>query len=66
MIKCKYFVYKEEFRPTLGTVSISPMYQFNEWDQKDVQSIVSIDTCCNDHGEVRSIVVYYNVIDKTE
>ena len=60
MIKCKYFTRCKEFRPTQGTVVLSPMYRFNEWDQADVESIISIDTCANQNGEVETIVVYYN------
>ena len=36
------------------------MSEFNKWDQSDVESIISIDTCANEHGEVETIVVYYN------
>jgi hypothetical protein len=60
MIKCKYFTRNTEFRPTQGTVVLSAMYLFNEWDQADVESIISIDTCANQNGEVETIVVYYN------
>ena len=58
MIKCKYF------RTTYDHMRIledSAMSNFNKWDQSDVQRIISIDTCANEHGEVETIVVYYEV-----
>jgi hypothetical protein len=42
------------------------MSEFNEWDQHDVESIISIDTCANDQGEVETIVVYYNVKEASD
>ena len=36
------------------------MYQLNNWDQEDVKSIISINTCANQNGEVETIIVYYN------
>jgi hypothetical protein len=42
------------------------MSEFNKWDQADVESIISIDTCANQHGEVETIVVYYNAKETTE
>ena len=42
------------------------MYEFNKWNQADVESIISIDTCANEHGEVETIVVYYNTKEPTE
>jgi hypothetical protein len=38
----------------------SAMSEFNKWDQHDVESIISIDTCANQDGEIETIVVYYN------
>ena len=42
------------------------MYNFNDWDQADVESIISIDTCANQNGEIETIVVYYNAKETTE
>lgn len=60
MIKCKYFYKREKFESD-RTVVYTPMYQLNNWDQHDVESIISIDTCANQNGEVETIIVYYNV-----
>ena len=38
------------------------MYNFNEQDQSDVESIISID-CANQNGEIETIVVYYDAKD---
>lgn len=66
MIQCKHFSKKEKFEPPHGNIIYSPMYQLNNWDQKDVESIISIDTCYNQHGEIETIVVYYNTKEMTE
>lgn len=67
MIKCKYFrkdiEYDERGFPKLV---YGPMSEFNKWNQADVESIISIDTCANEQGEVETIVVYYNVKEITE
>ena len=63
MIKCKYFSKKET---PYGALTYSPMYQLNNWDQEDVESIISIDTCANQNGEIETIVVYYNTKETTE
>lgn len=61
MIKCNYFRKRTDYDYNRGNIVYSPMYNFNHWDQADVESIISIDTCANEHGEVETIVVYYNV-----
>ena len=61
MIKCKYFRTRTEYdKGGFSKLVYSPMSEFNKWDQDDVESIISIDTCTNQHGEVETIVVYYN------
>ena len=67
MIKCKYFrKYIEYDGCGFSKLVYSPMSEFNKWDQADVESIISIDTCANQHGEVETIVVYYNAKETTE
>ena len=62
MIKCKYFTKRTEYDERgFSKLVYSPMYNFNEWNQADVESIISIDTCANQKGEIETIVVYYNV-----
>ena len=61
MIKCKYFRKTYDYDYYRGIVEHSAMSNFNKWDQSDVQRIISIDTCANKHGEVETIVVYYEV-----
>ena len=62
MIKCVYFRKSIDYDDRGHSKLIySAMSEFNKWDQSDVESIVSIDTCYNEHGEVETIVVYYNV-----
>lgn len=61
MIKCNYFRKNIEYDDRGFSKRIySAMSEFNKWDQHDVESIISIDTCANEHGEVETIVVYYN------
>ena len=60
MIKCNYFKKSYYHDRIYGECTHSAMYNFNDWDQADVESIISIDTCANEHGEVETIVVYYN------
>ena len=60
MIKCNYFKKSYYHDKVYGRCEHSPMYNFNDWDQADVESIISIDTCTNQNGEVETIVVYYN------
>ena len=60
MIKCEYFRRSERYDSNRGNITCSAMYNFNNWNQADVESIISIDTCSNEHGEVETIVVYYN------
>ena len=61
MIKCNYFRKHIEYDERgFSKLVYSPMSEFNKWDQADVESIISIDTCSNEHGEVETIVVYYN------
>lgn len=67
MIKCKYFRQNIEYDERgFSKLVHSPMSEFNKWDQADVESIISIDTCANQHGEVETIVVYYNTKETTE
>mgnify|MGYP007037222685 CR=1 FL=1 len=62
MIKCNYFRKRTEYDDYgRSKLVYSAMSEFNKWDQHDVESIISIDTCSNEHGEVETIVVYYNV-----
>lgn len=61
MIKCKYFRKTYDYDYHMGKVEYSAMYNFNKWDQSDVQRIISIDTLANQNGEVETIVVYYEV-----
>ena len=63
MIKCKYFRKVTYYGDNL---IYSAMSEFNKWDQHDVESIISIDTCANKHGEVETIVVYYNAKETVE
>lgn len=60
MIKCKYFTKRNDYDYYRGNIVYSAMYEFNRWDQSDVESLISINTCANEHGEVETIVVYYN------
>ena len=66
MIKCKYFRKRTDYDYNRGNIVYSAMYEFNKWNQADVESIISIDTCANEHGEVETIVVYYNTKEPTE
>ena len=67
MIKCKYFRKRIEYDDYGHSKLIySPMSKFNKWDQADVESIISIDTCANEHGEIETIVVYYSAKETTE
>lgn len=67
MIKCNYFRKRFEYDDHgCSKLVYSPMSEFNKWNQADVESIISIDTCANEHGEVETIVVYYNVKETTE
>ena len=60
MIKCEYFRRSERYDSNRGTIICSAMYNFNNRNQADVESIISIDTCANQNGEVETIIVYYN------
>lgn len=61
MIKCNYFRKRIEYDDHGRSKLIySAMSEFNRWDQADVESIISIDTCANQNGEIETIVVYYN------
>ena len=61
MIKCNYFRKNIQYDDRGHSKLVySAMSEFNKWDQHDVESIISIDTCSNEHGEVETIVVYYN------
>lgn len=61
MIKCSYFRKNIEYDDRGHSKRVySAMSEFNKWDQSDVESIISIDTCSNEQGEVETIVVYYN------
>lgn len=66
MIKCSYFKKTYYHDRVYGRCEHSPMYNFNDWDQADVESIISIDTCANQNGEIETIVVYYNAKETTE
>ena len=67
MIKCNYFRKRIEYDDRGHSSRIySAMSEFNKWDQNDVESIISIDTCCTYQGEVDTIVVYYNVKETEE
>lgn len=67
MIKCKYFRKTYEYDYIMmAKVEYSAMLNFNRWDQSDVQRIISIDTLGNEHGEVETIVVYYEVKEKDD
>ena len=67
MIKCKYFRKRIEYGDNgRSKLFYSAMSEFNKWDQNDVASIISIDTCANEHGDVETIVVYYNAKETTE
>ena len=66
MIKCNYFKKTYYHDKVYGRCEHSPMYNFNEWDQADVESIISINTCANQNGEIETIVVYYNAKETTE
>lgn len=66
MIKCNYFKKSYYHDKIYGRCEHSPVYNFNEWDQADVESIISIDTCADQHGEVATIVVYYNAKETAE
>lgn len=67
MIKCNCFRKNIEYTDR-GNIKLvySAMSEFNKWDQADVESIISIDTCANEQGEVETIVVYYNAKESTE
>ena len=58
-MKCMYFDTCYKYDDYHSHVKISPMQQFNNWDQKDVSKIFSIDTVYNTDGEIKHIVVYY-------
>ena len=66
MIKCKHFKKSYYHDRIYGQCERSPMYNFNEWNQADVESVISIDTCANQNGEIETIVVYYNVKETIE
>lgn len=66
MIKCNYFRKSYYEDRIYGQCVRSAMYNFNDWDQADVESIISIDTCANQNGEIETIVVYYNAKESTE
>lgn len=67
MIRCNYFRKRIEYDDHgRGKLVYSPMSEFNRWNQHDVESIISIDTCANEHGEVETIVVYYNAKESTD
>ena len=67
MIKCKYFSKRIDYSDHgCRKLVYSAMSEFNKWDQHDVESIISIDTCSNEHGEVETIVVYYNAKETVE
>ena len=67
MIKCKYFRKDIEYDERgFSKLVYTPMSQFNKWNQADVESIISIDTCANQDGEIETIVVYYNAKESTE
>ena len=65
MIKCNYFKKSYYYDTVFGQCEHSAMYNFNDWDQADVESIISIDTCANKNGEIETIVVYYNAKETT-
>ena len=63
MIKVKYFNRTENYESRYGSqckVIRSPMTIFNEWDQKDVQRIHSINPSYNTNGECVQILVFYD------
>lgn len=60
MIKCNYFRKRTDYDYSRGNIVHSAMSEFNNWNQADVESIISIDTCANQNGEIETIVVYYN------
>ena len=67
MIKCNYFRKRIEYDDLgRGKLVYSAMSEFNRWDQADVESIISIDTCANQNGEIETIVVYYNAKETEE
>ena len=59
MIKCRKFTEEQYTDKIYGRCVRSPITVFNNWDQSDVESIVHIDSCSNEHGEVKTIVVFY-------
>ena len=65
MIKCNYFRKRIEYDERGSSKLVySAMSEFNKWNQADVESIISIDICANQNGEVETIVVYYNAKEK--
>lgn len=66
MIKCKYFRKTYDYDYNMGKLEYSAMSNFNKWDQSGVQRIISIDTLGNEHGEVETIVVYYEIEEKDD
>ena len=67
MIKCTYFRKRVEYDDHgRSKLVYSAMSEFNKWNQRDVESIISIDTIANQNGEVETIVVYYNAKETTE
>ena len=66
MIKCKYFRKTHDYDYPMGKVEYSAMSNFNKWDQSDVQRIISIDTLGYEHGEVETIIVYYEVKEQDD
>ena len=67
MIKVKTFYRTENYESRYGSpckVVRSPMTIFNEWDQKDVQRIHSINPSYNTNGECVQILVFYDALDQ--
>ena len=63
MIKVKTFSRTENYESRYGSQSKvvrSPMNFFNEWDQKDVGRIHSINPSYNTNGECVQILVFYD------
>ena len=67
MIKCKYFYSTTEHDSNgFGMRIHSPMFNFNQWDQKDVQRIHSINPTYNTNGECVQILVFYETDEHIE
>lgn len=66
MIKSIVFDYTEKYKPGVGTVCCSPVHEFNEWNQKDVERIISINPFAGENGRCKQIIVFYEQKEKTD